>query len=144
MKNNSKSKHKKLLIIIIILIIACAIYYFKDANLKNMTSIQGVKEEITNNAKPDTLGKKVALGVAGALTAAAGYEAYQIWRTPNGEEVPQGTKGAKATNDYNCSDFKTQTEAQAFFEKSGGISNDTNRLDGNKDGVACQSLPKGR
>lgn len=78
MKNNSKSKHKKILIIIIILIVACTIYYFKDANLKNMTSIQEVKEEISNNAKPDTLGKKVAIGVAGALTAAAGYEAYQI------------------------------------------------------------------
>ncbi len=48
----------------------------------------------------------------------------------------------KYVNEYNCDDFSTQPEAQNFFEKAGGVSNDTNRLDGNKDGVACQDLPK--
>jgi hypothetical protein len=48
----------------------------------------------------------------------------------------------KRANDYNCSDFSTQPEAQAFFEKVGGRGNDVNRLDGDKDGVACESLPK--
>ena len=52
-------------------------------------------------------------------------------------------KGKKA-DDYNCDDFTTQPEAQTFFERVGGVGNDVNRLDGNKDGVACQSLPKGR
>lgn len=52
------------------------------------------------------------------------------------------TKGKKA-DDYNCDDFSTQPEAQAFFEKVGGIGNDVNRLDGDKDGEACESLPKG-
>jgi hypothetical protein len=52
--------------------------------------------------------------------------------------------GAKYTNEYNCDDFATQPEAQAFFEKSGGVAGDTNRLDGNKDGQACESLPKGK
>ncbi len=51
------------------------------------------------------------------------------------------TKGKQA-NDYNCSDFSTQPEAQSFFEKVGGTKNDVNRLDGNKDGQACESLPK--
>ncbi len=49
----------------------------------------------------------------------------------------------KKSDDYNCSDFSTQPEAQAFFNKVGGIGNDVNRLDGNKDGEACESLPKG-
>lgn len=49
----------------------------------------------------------------------------------------------KKADDYNCDDFSTQPEAQAFFEKVGGVGNDVNRLDGNKDGVACQALPKG-
>lgn len=53
------------------------------------------------------------------------------------------TVGKKA-DEYNCDDFKTQPEAQAFFLKVGGVGNDVNRLDGNKDGVACQSLPKGK
>jgi hypothetical protein len=52
------------------------------------------------------------------------------------------TKGGKRTDDYNCSDFATQPEAQNFFLKAGGPSNDTNRLDGDHDGVACEDLPK--
>lgn len=53
------------------------------------------------------------------------------------------SKGKKA-DDYNCDDFSTQPEAQAFFERVGGVGNDVNRLDGNKDGEACESLPKNR
>ena len=30
-----------------------------------------------------------------------------------------------------------------FFDKAGGVSKDTNRLDGDNDGEACESLPKG-
>lgn len=49
----------------------------------------------------------------------------------------------KGADEYNCDDFSTQPEAQAFFEKVGGTGNDLNRLDGDKDGDACESLPKG-
>jgi len=48
----------------------------------------------------------------------------------------------KKADEYNCSDFETQPAAQAFFEKVGGVGNDVNRLDGDKDGEACESLPK--
>ena len=48
----------------------------------------------------------------------------------------------KKADDYNCDDFSTQTEAQSFFERVGGVGNDVNRLDGDKDGKACESLPK--
>ena len=58
--------------------------------------------------------------------------------------VTQGLKSmGKKADDYNCDDFSTQPEAQAFFEKVGGVGNDVNRLDGNKDGEACEALPKG-
>lgn len=53
------------------------------------------------------------------------------------------SKGKEA-DDYNCKDFATQPEAQSFFLKVGGTGNDINRLDGNKDGEACESLPKGK
>lgn len=66
-----------------------------------------------------------------------------LMRDKLGNVVPTGTAGAKYTNEYNCDDFSTQPEAQAFFEKAGGVKGDTNRLDGDKNGVACQSLPKG-
>jgi len=39
------------------------------------------------------------------------------------------------------SDFKTQKEAQAFYEAAGGPEKDPHRLDPDKDGVACESLP---
>lgn len=66
-----------------------------------------------------------------------------IWRDMNGNEVPEGTDGAKGEDAYNCADFATQGQAQVFFDNAGGVDNDINRLDGNKDGVACQSLPAG-
>ncbi len=47
------------------------------------------------------------------------------------------SKGKRAS-DYNCDDFTTQPKAQSFFER---VSNDLYRLDGDKDGVACESLP---
>lgn len=57
------------------------------------------------------------------------------------EEAKSGKKVAKGTDEYNCSDFKTKGEAQAFYVKAGGVKGDTNGLDGNKDGNACESLP---
>jgi len=48
---------------------------------------------------------------------------------------------ACSSNTYNCSDFKSHAEAQRVYESCGGVSNDTHRLDGNKDGQACESLP---
>ncbi len=50
----------------------------------------------------------------------------------------------KKSDEYNCDDFSTQPEAQSFFLKVGGTKNDVNRLDGNNDGQACESLPKGK
>ena len=40
--------------------------------------------------------------------------------------------------DYNCSDFKTQASAQRVFDS---IPGDPYKLDFDKDGVACESLP---
>ncbi len=42
---------------------------------------------------------------------------------------------------YNCSDFKTQEEAQAVYDK---CDSDINGLDRDKDGIVCESLPKKR
>lgn len=54
------------------------------------------------------------------------------------------TNGGKLTNEYNCDDFKTKKEAQTFFVNAGGTSKDTNGLDGDNDGKACESLPAGK
>lgn len=42
-------------------------------------------------------------------------------------------------DDKNCTDFKTQEEAQAFFEQAGP--GDPHKLDADGDGIACESLP---
>ena len=46
-----------------------------------------------------------------------------------------------SANTYNCTDFKTQAQAQAVYDKCGGVSNDVHKLDKNKDGHPCDSLP---
>ena len=43
--------------------------------------------------------------------------------------------------DRDCSDFGSWQEAQDFFLAEGGPSDDPHRLDGDKDGEACESLP---
>lgn len=46
---------------------------------------------------------------------------------------------------YNCDDFKTQAEAQSVYNSCKfGKNNDPHGLDGDNDGVACESLPKGK
>lgn len=37
--------------------------------------------------------------------------------------------------------FDTHAEAQAFFIAAGGPARDPHRLDGDHDGIACESLP---
>lgn len=53
-----------------------------------------------------------------------------------------GAPSASAqSNDLNCSDFATQAEAQAEFNRD---TSDPNGLDGSdNDGLACESLPGG-
>lgn len=43
--------------------------------------------------------------------------------------------------EYNCSDFKSQKVAQEFFINNGGPEKDPYKLDKNKDGIACETLP---
>jgi len=73
---------------------------------------------------------------------ANGQIVTRVMRDKNGNVVPDGTAGAKYTDEYNCTDFATQPAAQGFFDKAGGVGHDTNRLDGDKDGIACEDLPK--
>lgn len=72
---------------------------------------------------------------------AEGNVITRIMRDKEGNAVESG---GKYTDEYNCDDFATQPEAQKFFSKAGGVRADTNRLDGDKDGTACESLPKGK
>jgi len=77
----------------------------------------------------------------GKLLQGESMEEARVMRDKSGNIVESG---GKYTDEYNCDDFTTQAEAQTFFDKAGGVQEDTNRLDGDKDGVACESLPVGQ
>ena len=57
---------------------------------------------------------------------------------PEPEPEPQPEPQLTGEDEFNCSDFDTQAAAQAAFEAAGP--GDPNGLDGNNDGVACESL----
>lgn len=61
---------------------------------------------------------------------------------PNAVVTPIGTSGYDPNGpDRDCGSFETHAEAQAFFIAAGGPSRDLHRLDGDNDGIACESLP---
>jgi hypothetical protein len=52
------------------------------------------------------------------------------------------TPGSREGADKDCSAFDTQAEAQRFFESAGGPERDPHHLDGDGDGIACESLSR--
>ena len=69
------------------------------------------------------------------------YTAPTPTSTPKQQSSPSTEGIICSYNAYNCSDFSTHAEAQRVFEYCGGVSNDVHRLDGDKDGLACEALP---
>lgn len=112
--------------------------------------------------------KPLLIGIGALLLGAFGLEVsnndFDLGKLLNGESVQESkvardesgnviyydkegnvtdaNKGKKAS-DYNCDDFATNPQAQSFFTKVGGAKNDLYALDGDNDGEACESLPKG-
>jgi Excalibur calcium-binding domain len=50
------------------------------------------------------------------------------------------TAAPALAGDKDCSDFKSWQQAQKFYKNHGGPRHDPHRLDGDHDGVACESL----
>ncbi len=99
---------------------------------------------------------KPVLGVVIALLLAAfGLEAtnndWDLGKLLQGQTMEQAKVQRDASGNfllqscteqlYNCDNFTTQPEAQEVFDKCGGSGDDVHGLDGDKDGVACESLP---
>jgi hypothetical protein len=166
---NLRNNHWVRIGVIVFLMLLLVILYFRNVNTSNINSVDSATGELKAQAMPDTWEKKVYLGLFGLLGAALGLEATQtdldlgklietkgdikaskVLRDKSGNVVNEADiatgkvkrEDVKYTNEYNCDDFKSQPEAQAFFIKAGGPNEDVNRLDGNNDGVACQALPK--
>ena len=164
MQNIRNNKNFRLGLVVFLMLVV-AVLYFRNVNTENLTTADGIKSELGGQMKPDTLEKKILIGIMGLLGVGAGLEASnndidlgklietkslsasKVLRDREGNvvsevDVKAGTKTGKATDEYNCDDFKNQPEAQKFFVNAGGVSGDTNRLDGNKDGTACTALPQ--
>lgn len=132
-KENLKPKTgKKKIIIGVIVILLGALGLEISNNDFNLGSILSGTSVSDSKIERDVNGN--------VLRDSTGDIVTKTMRDKAGNITTDGT--GKATDEYNCADFSTQVEAQTFFDNAGGVSNDTNRLDGNKDGVACQDLPK--
>ena len=61
--------------------------------------------------------------------------------TPMPTALPSGLLYDPLGPDRDCGDFPRWRDAQSFYVAAGGPSSDPHRLDGDRDGVACESLP---
>jgi endonuclease YncB( thermonuclease family) len=61
-------------------------------------------------------------------------------RQQNSSEPASGLPYDPSGPDRNCSDFGSHSVAQRFYEAAGGPGRDPHRLDGDNDGIACESL----
>jgi hypothetical protein len=76
-------------------------------------------------------------GFGSSQPAGASHAAQPPASTP----APAGGPD-KPISEINCSDFSTHAAAQRWFDQHGGSSsNDVAGLDGDHDGLACESLP---
>ena len=72
-------------------------------------------------------------------TSRDGGEPSDEARTGDGGADGRAMPGAAADRD--CGSFSSREEAQSFFEAEGGPARDPHRLDGDRDGLACETLP---
>lgn len=87
--------------------------------------------------------KNILIGAAvGAAVVAGGFMLFRGSDDSSKSVSNPFTRTSLPTGeaDKDCKDFKTQREAQAFFEAN-DPPNDPHRLDRDKDGRVCETLP---
>ena len=69
--------------------------------------------------------------------------AWCLWGVgaDTGSEDGEGLRFNPDGPDRDCGDFATQEEAQMLYEADGGPGVDPHQLDGDSDGLACETLP---
>ena len=82
----------------------------------------------------------LAVLVIGGLASVVLY--FTVFNSPSAspDETPTAIGGPTPVQiqDYNCSDFGMQSEAQDYFDRAGGPDLDPHRLDTDGDGIACE------
>lgn len=123
------------------------VFLENGTNFNKMMISEGYAYEYTYNtpykyqsefktAEADARNNKVGLWADGVCDAPTTIS-VPVQTTP----TQSGATYVCSYNAYNCGDFKTHNEAQTVFEQCGGVSNDIHRLDQDKDGLACETLP---
>ncbi len=117
-----------------------------------------IKGQLGKNLDPKT--RKILKGIMGTvigiLLLALGLQTtsndWDINKLLSGESLSESKVqyndagvmliGKCSPDKYNCSDFRYQEDAQTVYDKCGGEGSDVHALDRDKDGMACESLPK--
>lgn len=125
---------------------------FNDAN-GNLTFYARAytfqQTQLVVSYNPSDVGREISIGVSPHIAKIMAYahhdvDIHEIFSataaTPANAPVPNTVSStAPNRNDYNCSDFATQTEAIDFFNRNGfSVSYDPYYLDGNNNGIPCE------
>jgi hypothetical protein len=89
---------------------------------------------------------KVLLGLVMAIfIETKSFADSKIKRDENGDLINVDSFCASEQMDYNCTDFKTQKEAMDVYNRCSDLGTDMDvfGLDGDDDGLVCESLPQG-
>jgi hypothetical protein len=138
---NTKNKVKPVLIGALVLLLGAFGLTASNTNmdLNKLMSGSSVKDSMIKPTQAMVNpGGKGKLVVPSAAAGGVMSKIEQLKRDAQGKFLPENCD----KNQYNCEDFKYQDDAQEVYNNCGGTGHDINRLDGNKDGVACESLPK--
>jgi endonuclease YncB( thermonuclease family) len=114
-----------------------AVVYRDDRNINRWLVRQGHAWEYDRYSDDPAMVRLEKAARADDRGVWAGDSPVPPWEWRQGHPRPQG--GESAEPDRDCLDFSSQRSAQRFFEAN--RPGDPHRLDGDGDGVACESLP---
>ncbi len=133
--NWRQNKKSRLIIIVGLLILVGVIAFFFE---KTRIWMLGIGAVLLIALGLEATNTDVDLG---KLVETGSLSESMIQRDENGKALYGATC---EENVYNCSNFKTQSEAQEVYDTCTSTENrDRHGLDRDGDGIACQSLPVG-
>lgn len=142
MQNPMKTHTGRLWIIGILIALAVAAFFFVKGTAAKV--VLGVVIAILAGA----FGMEVAQTDydLGKAIETGSFSAAKIERDANGDLLPASVDAFcnASDKDYNCADFRSQPEAQQVYSRCStlGSNMDVYGLDGDKDGMVCEALPK--
>jgi micrococcal nuclease len=124
-----------------------AYIWLADGRLLNEELTRQGFAEYNDYGNPGLHAARVRASATQAQSAGAGMWSQCTVAAPNAAPLPAAATGGQALRydpngpDRDCGEFDTHQEAQAFFLAAGGPGSDPHRLDRDKNGISCESLP---